>query len=99
MKEVTNPEKLKELNKVFGIKESDEIISGIEFTDPDKLSEINNIIEDNSYIGRFKDAIGATKDFFTGSKTTEFPQIPEFGFEPIEDKKESFSGFAEKRSK
>ena len=78
MKEVTNPEKLKELNALFGNKDSDEI-SGVEITDPDKLAELNKIIEDDSYIGKFKKAIGATKDFFSGTKTTEFAEIPEIG--------------------
>ena len=90
MKEVTNPEKLKELNALFGNKDSDEIIGGVEITDPDKLAELNKIIEDDSFTGKFKKAIGATKDFFTGTKTTEFPEIPEIGFEPIEDKAASF---------
>ena len=54
MKEVTNPEKLKELNALFGNKDSDEIIGGVEITDPDKLAELNEIIEDDSFTENLK---------------------------------------------
>ena len=64
MKEVTNPEKLKELNALFGNKDSDEIIGGVEITDPNKLAELNKIIEDDSYIGKFKKSYRSYKRFF-----------------------------------
>ena len=45
MKEITNPEKLKELNALFGNKDSDEIIGGVEITDPDKLAELMKLLK------------------------------------------------------
>tara|TARA_R100001440_G_scaffold39968_1_gene59574 strand:+ start:982 stop:3354 length:2373 start_codon:yes stop_codon:yes gene_type:complete len=84
---VKNKKLIDELNalsseKTLSIPEGSEVI-----TDENLIKDLNNIADGNTFSGKFKSSIGAIKEFFTGTKKTEFPELPEIGDLKLEDGK------------
>jgi len=77
---VTDPKLIKELDEIRlkNIK-SDIKGSGKQVTDPDLIKELDDIRLQNTFKGRITKASNAVADFFSGTKKTEFPDMPEIG--------------------
>jgi len=80
MKEITDPkiiEKFKEQQSSQSV--VDDLPIGKEITDPDIIKQFNKQKEDQTIEGAVKKSLGAVKEFFTGTKRTEYPELPEIG--------------------
>ena len=77
---VTDPKLIKELDELrlknvgSNIKSSGETID-----DPDLIKELDDIRLQNTFKGKITKTSNAVADFFSGTKTTEFPDMPEIG--------------------
>ena len=77
---VTDPKLIKELDELrlknvgSNIKSSGETVD-----DPDLIKELDNIRLQNTFKGKITKTSNAVADFFSGTKTTEFPDMPEIG--------------------
>ena len=87
---VTDPKLIKDLDKlrlekkpqkVGDVEISDETL----VTDEKEIAALNEIREGNTVSGKIKKFAGATKDFFTGTKKTEFVDMPEIGEANVDD--------------
>tara|TARA_R100000231_G_scaffold128520_1_gene99606 strand:+ start:403 stop:2814 length:2412 start_codon:yes stop_codon:yes gene_type:complete len=87
---VTNPKLIEDLDKlrlekkpqkVGDVEISDETL----VTDEKEIAALDEIREGNTVTGKIKKFAGATKDFFTGTKKTEFVDMPEIGEYTPED--------------
>ena len=87
---VTDPKLIKDLDKlrletkpqkVGDVEISDETL----VTDEKEIAALNEIREGNTVSGKIKKFAGATKDFFTGTKKTEFVNMPEIGEANVDD--------------
>jgi len=80
MQEITNPEIIKEFEKK---KLSDTGIEGLslsnEVNDPEIVKKFQEQKKDQTIEGSVKKSLGAIKEFFTGTKRTEYPELPELG--------------------
>ena len=80
MQEITNPEIIKEFEKK---KLSDTGIEGLslsnEVNDPEIVKKFQEQKKDQTIEGSVKKSLGAIKEFFTGTKRTEYPELPEIG--------------------
>jgi hypothetical protein len=80
MREITDPkiiEKFKEQQSSQSV--VDDLPIGKEITDPDIIKQFNKQKEDQTIEGAVKKSLGAVKEFFTGTKRTEYPELPEIG--------------------
>jgi len=80
MEIVTDPNIIKEFEKrekqsKSGIQVKEENI----VTDPKIIEQFNKQSEQQTITGKVMKGFGAVKDFFTGTKTTEYPDLPEIG--------------------
>jgi len=77
---VTDPKLIKELDelRLKNVK-SDIKGSGKQVTDPDLIKELDDIRLQNTFKGKITKASNAVADFFSGTKKTEFPDMPEIG--------------------
>ena len=48
-------------------------------TDENLINELEEIRTGSTVKGKAAKAVAATKEFFTGTKRTEFPELPEIG--------------------
>jgi len=77
---VTDPKLIKELDELrlknvgSNIKSSGETVD-----DPDLIKELDDIRLQNTFKGKITKTSNAVADFFSGTKTTEFPDMPEIG--------------------
>ena len=77
---VTDPKLIKELDELrlknvgSNIKSSGETID-----DPDLIKELDDIRLQNTFKGKITKTSNAVADFFSGTKKTEFPDMPEIG--------------------
>lgn len=77
---VTDPKLIKELDELrlknvgSSIKSSGETVN-----DPDLIKELDDIRLQNTFKGKITKASNAVADFFSGTKKTEFPDMPEIG--------------------
>tara|TARA_R110002074_G_scaffold104472_1_gene225593 strand:- start:47 stop:2434 length:2388 start_codon:yes stop_codon:yes gene_type:complete len=77
---VTDPKLIKELDELrlknvgSNIKSSGETVD-----DPDLIKELDNIRLQNTFKGKITKTSNAVADFFSGTKKTEFPDMPEIG--------------------
>jgi len=79
---VTNPKLIEELEELSNQNlqgENTIPVNGKEVTDQDLLKELSEVADGSTFKGKVTSAFRATKDFFTGTKKTEFPEIPEIG--------------------
>ena len=80
---VTNIKLIEELDKLSnqntGIIETSTEIEGTEVKDENIIKELSEISEGSTLKGKITSAFRATKDFFSGTKRTEFPEFPEIG--------------------
>ena len=73
MSEVTDKKLIEELN-ALSKKETSPIPQDSEaVTDENLIKELEEIRTGSTFTGKFKKAVGATKEFFSGTKRTEFP--------------------------
>jgi len=85
---VTDKKLIKELDELSG-KITSQVSDDIEVTDQNLIKELDEIVNDNSFIGKVTKSYGAVKDFFSGTKTTEYPDLPEIGDLKLEDGKQT----------
>ena len=77
---VTDPKLIKELDELrlknvgSSIKSSGETVN-----DPDLIKELDDIRLQNTFKGKITKTSNAIADFFSGTKKTEFPDMPEIG--------------------
>ena len=77
---VTDPKLIKELDELrlknvgSNIKSSGETVD-----DPDLIKELDDIRLQNTFKGKITKTSNAVADFFSGTKKTEFPDMPEIG--------------------
>jgi hypothetical protein len=80
MQEITDPKIIEKFNKKkleFSGVES--LSAENEITDPKIIEKFNQQKLEQTVEGRVKKAYGGVKDFFTGTKKTEYPELPEIG--------------------
>ena len=80
MEQITDPKIIEEFKK----KQSSDIgIEGLslgsEVTDQEIIEEFKKQKQEQTIEGSVKKSLGAIKEFFTGTKTTEYPELPEIG--------------------
>jgi len=77
---VTNQKLIKELDELR-LKNTQSNIksSGKTVEDPDLIKELNNIRMGNTWKGKIIKTSNSVADFFSGTKKTEFPDMPEIG--------------------
>ena len=85
---VTDKKLIKELDELSG-KITSQVSDDVEVTDQNLIKELDEIVNDNSFIGKVTKSYGAVKDFFSGTKTTEYPDLPEIGDLKLEDGKQT----------
>jgi hypothetical protein len=80
MKEITDPKIIEKFKEQQGNQSVvDDLPIGKEITDPEIIKQFNKQKEDQTIEGAVKKSLGAVKEFFTGTKRTEYPELPEIG--------------------
>ena len=84
MSEVTDPKLLEKLNSLFqgsdtSVSKSQNTSIGSEVTDPELINKLNPLFGKEQKAGLVRQTIDAVGDFFTGTKRTEYPDLPEIG--------------------
>lgn len=84
MSVVTDQKLINELDKLRLEKKPQEVGGNVIseeslVTDKDEIKELEELRKGNTISGKIKKFAGATKDFFTGTKKTEFIDMPEIG--------------------
>ena len=84
MSEVTDPKILEKLNPLFrgsGVSTSkpQDTSIGSEVTDPELIRRLTPLFGKEQKAGVVRQTIDAVGDFFTGTKRTEYPDLPEIG--------------------
>ena len=79
--EVTDLDLIKQLDKLRlkGFVDSDKEITGDEVIDPDLIKALDKERLGKTFKGRINNAVGVVYDFFSGTKETEFLDLPEIG--------------------
>ena len=85
---VTDKKLIKELDEL-SVKSVSQVSDDVEVTDQNLIKELDEIVNDNSFIGKVTKSYGAVKDFFSGTKRTEYPDLPEIGDLKLEDGKQT----------
>jgi hypothetical protein len=80
MEEITDPKIIEEFKKKQTQFSGIEGLSlGNEITDPKIIEQFSKQKNQQTIEGRVKKSLGVVKDFFTGAKKTEFPDLAEIG--------------------
>ena len=87
MSVVTDKKLIEELNTLSKQNKSPIPTDSEEVTDENLINELEEIRTGSTFKGKAAKAVAATKEFFTGTKRTEFPELPEIGDLKLEDGK------------
>ena len=80
MEQITDPKIIEEFKKKQSSDVGIEGLSlGSEVKDPEIIEEFKKQKQDQTIEGSVKKSLGAIKEFFTGTKRTEYPELPEIG--------------------
>ena len=80
MKEITDPKIIEKFEKKKSESFEIEGLSlGKEITDPDIINKFNKQKENKTVESAVAKSLGSIKEFFTGTKKTEYPELPEIG--------------------
>jgi hypothetical protein len=84
MSEVTDPKLLEKLNTLFqdsntSVSKPQDTPIGSEVTDPELIRRLDPLFGKEQKAGVVRQTIDAVGDFFTGTKRTEYPDLPEIG--------------------
>jgi len=84
MNEVTDPKILEKLDPLFkgtsaGTTKIQDTTIGNEVTDQDLVRRLDPLFGKEQKAGVVRQTIDAVGDFFTGTKRTEYPDLPEIG--------------------
>ena len=82
MSEITDPKLLEKLNPLFqgsSTSKPQDTSIGNEVTDPELIRRLDPLFGKEQKAGVVRQTIDAVGDFFTGTKRTEYPDLPEIG--------------------
>lgn len=84
MSEVTDPKILEKLKPLFegsttGVSKPQDTSVGSEVTDPELIRRLDPLFGKEQKAGVVRQTIDAVGEFFTGTKKTEYPDLPEIG--------------------
>lgn len=80
MKQITDPKIIEKFKKQqASSSDVDDLPVGKQITDPEIIEKFKKQQQDNTIEGAVKKSLGAVKEFFTGTKRTEYPELPEIG--------------------